>query len=99
MAHLATAYPPLLRTALKTLRTLISVAWPRVAYHKGVMLKGLTTLWCRLEEYEPLSEELAEVQKATKLTTHTLLSELGTDIDEVKKLSEVNPRIETLLAA
>ena len=101
-APFATAYPPLLQVALQAVETIIVTDWPRMAYHRGEVLKGLVLCWCRIEDEKDCPAELKIVQRqikhSVKLLTAVLKRELDTE-PEYKLLVESDDRLEQLLVA
>ena len=77
-APFATAYPPLLLASLTAMDAVIINAWPRVANHRGEMLRGLTICWCRIKE-ESFSTELSEVKEGIQRTVRLLTNILRRD--------------------
>ena len=99
-APFVTAYPPLLQVALQTLATIISNGWPRVAYHRGGILEGLTICWCRIQEEEKPSDPLLAVQQSIRDIVRILTcleSEGETVKAEFRSLSESDDRLRSLL--
>lgn len=99
-APFATAYPALLQASVKAVQTIIITDWPRIAHHRGEILKGLAMCWCRIEDEERQSQELIavreNVEQAVQLLTHavTLDSKL---IDEYQTLIDSDSRLRDML--
>ena len=75
-------------------------AWPRIAYHRGEVLRGLTICWCRIQEEDSLSEELREVEESVRRTLRLLTNVLRRDVDveeEYRILIDGNDRLADLL--
>ena len=99
-APFATAYPPLLQAALHAVQTIIVVDWPRMAYHRGEVLKGLVVCWCRIEDEGDRSAELKVVQRQIKHGVKLLTAVLKRELDiepEYKLLVESDDRLGQLL--
>ena len=104
-APFATAYPPLLQSALQAIETIIVTNWPRIAYHRGEILKGLVVCWCRTEEEEEEEEEnhsaeLEKVRAKLRECVKLLTAVLERDVDvkpEYRLLIESDNRLEQLL--
>jgi len=97
----ATAYPPLLQASVKSIRAIIVTAWPRVAYHRGDILQGLTICWCRIEEQETESEELRIIKEDVKDTVRLLTVVLEMDVnvaEDYRQLIDSDNRLQGLLA-
>lgn len=87
------AEPVALLSAVKTMKTVITNAWPRMWFWHGEILKGLTAGWIAMSEEKERWESIAEkkgdayasdilqqtdvVCKELRLTTETLLAALG----------------------
>lgn len=84
-APLATAYPPLLKASLNAAQMIILNAWPRIAHHRGEILKGLTLCWCRLRVEETKSKELKDIQRDIERTTKLLTSVVRRIVDVVEE--------------
>lgn len=78
-APFATAYPPLLIVSLKTLETVIRECRPRVAYHRGEILRGLCVCWCRIKEEGSEKEGLGDVRGSLREVVQILTGALGED--------------------
>ena len=61
-APFATAYPALLQTSVKAVKTIIVTGWPRIAHYRGEILKGVIICWCRIWDEEVQSQELNAVR-------------------------------------
>lgn len=82
------------------MQTIILTAWPRIAYNRGEILKGLTICWCRIEEQESTSDELHEVREKIKSTVSLLTSVLErvvNVVDEYQSLIDSDGRLQKLL--
>lgn len=99
-APFATAYPPLLQAALHAIETIILVDWPRIAYHRGEILRGLTVCWCKVDEEKSQAADLEEVQvkirHCVNLLTVVLKRDVAVELD-YKTLIESDNRLERLL--
>lgn len=71
-APFATAYPPLLQASVKAVQMIIVTDWPRIAHHRGEILKGVTICWCRIGDEEAQSQELKEVRKSIEQAVQLL---------------------------
>ena len=71
-APFALAYPPLLMSSLRTLQTMMLIAWPRVPHHRAEILTGLTVCWNRIEEQKSRSKELELLQQSLQTTASIL---------------------------
>ncbi|KAL9600388.1 MAG: hypothetical protein Q9219_003238 [cf. Caloplaca sp. 3 TL-2023] len=99
-APFATAYPPLLQTALQTLRAVILNGWPRVSSHKGEILEGLVICWCRIDDEEP-DPTLLATRKMIEDISHVLMHLLRNEDaakKEIQMLRNYDPRFKALLA-
>ena len=99
-APFATTYPPLLQASVKLIQTIIVTHWPRISHHKGEILKGITTCWCRIGEDEVQSQELKEVRKgidqAVQLLTCVVTGSVEV-VGEYKILIDSDNRLRDLL--
>lgn len=99
-APFATAYPPLLQASVKALQTIIVADWPRIAHHRGEILKGVTICWCRIGDEEAQSQELKEVRESIKQAVQ-LLTCVVTGVNKVEEeyqnLIDSDSRIQDLL--
>ena len=75
--------------------------WPRVAHHRGEILEGLITCWCRIQEEESLSPELKAVNESCERTVKKLTAVLkeGVDVEgEYKVLVDNDSRLQRILS-
>ncbi|KAI4123291.1 MAG: hypothetical protein LQ338_005340 [Usnochroma carphineum] len=100
-APFATAYPPLVETAVETLRAVVVNGWPRVGYHRGEILEGLVVCWCRIdEEEEERRGELTGVKSGIEEVVRAVVQILRDDEvarAEIQMLRRFDPRFEALL--
>ena len=81
--------------------------WPRISYHRGEILKGLTVCWCRIKDQGEVSKgkvskELEKVQESIEKAVRLLTSVLKTDVDVVEEyriLVDSDVRLRDLLVA
>ncbi|KAL9030954.1 MAG: hypothetical protein Q9196_000975 [Gyalolechia fulgens] len=102
IAPFATAYPPLLGTALQTLRAIVVNGWPRVAFHRGEILEGLVMCWCRIEDEEEPTSELVGIKERIEDVLRAVVQLLRYDehaTEELQAISHYDARLETLLGA
>ena len=96
----ATAYPPLLLAALQALEAILKFDWPRVAYHRGEILRGLVTCWLKVEEEDQQRNELEDVrtmiQQDLDLLTAVLTRNVGFE-SEYRSLANSDRRLEKVL--
>lgn len=74
--------------------------WPRVAYHRGGILRGLTVCWCRIKDEEVISMELKKVQESVRRAVRILTAVLERDVDvkeEYQVLIDSDERLRELL--
>ncbi|KAF6232717.1 hypothetical protein HO173_009156 [Letharia columbiana] len=99
-APFATAYPPLLQASVKAVQTIIVADWPRIAHHRGEILKGLTVCWCRIGFEEAQCQELKQVQesieRAVQLLTCVLMGKVLL-VEEYQTLIDSDSRLRDLL--
>ncbi|KZF23230.1 poly A polymerase C-terminal region-like protein [Xylona heveae TC161] len=99
-APFATAYPPLLATTLSALENVITIDWPRMALHRGEILRGLTSCWCKLKEDEASDHTTLKqsTKNAVKLLTAAVKSDAQVELaSEFKLLVESDERLSDLL--
>ncbi|KAI9667504.1 MAG: CCA tRNA nucleotidyltransferase, mitochondrial [Bathelium mastoideum] len=96
---LGPAYPPLLTAATKALQTVMLNCWPRMAFWRGEILKGLTICWLRLAQEDTLNQELQiakeELQKTAQILAAAVRQEVDIDAD-FQQLTLADQRLETL---
>jgi tRNA nucleotidyltransferase (CCA-adding enzyme) len=98
----ATAYPPLLLASATATQAITVTDWPRVAYHRSELLKGLAICWCRIDAEQQKSKDLKNVQEMIEQATRLLTSVLERDVDvdvaaEYQILIDSEPRLQSLL--
>ena len=100
-APFATSYPPLLLSCLDTLEIVLADCWPRVAHHRGEILRGLTILWVRIDEEGNMRMELGKVRERTRRAVRGLEKVLEGEGFEYKQewvmLREGDERLNDLL--
>ena len=99
-APFATAYLPLLQVSVKAVQTIIVADWPRIAHHRGEILKGLTICWCHIEDEKGRSQELKEardsITRAVQLLTCVVTGKV-TVVEEYQTLIDSDSRLRDLL--
>lgn len=101
---LGPAYSPLLVEAAKTLQVVIGNAWPRIAVHRGEVLKGICVCWIRLHEEENENDRFNDVRKELRTAVGMLAAatEAGQeDVDlkaEFEMLVKADERLGDLLS-
>lgn len=102
---LGPAYPPLLRAAAKAVQAVQLNAWPRIAVHRGEVLRGVTVCWIRVCEQGQRGQEAVELE-AVKQELRTCVEMLAAvlkedqDVDlqkEAAMLVEADERLSGLL--
>ena len=76
--------------------------WPRISYHRGEILKGLTICWCRIKDQGEVSREVEKVQESIEKVVRLLTSVLKADVDVVEEyriLVDSDARLRDLLVA
>lgn len=99
-APFATAYPPLLQASVKAVQTIIIADWPRIAHHRGEILKCVTICWCRIGDEEAQSQELNEVREGIKQAVQLLTCVVTRDVkvaEEYQTLINSDGRLRDLL--
>lgn len=88
--------PALLSTAATTSKVIIVNSWPRMAFHRGEVLKGLTVCWINLsKEDSDHADTKASLKEAAVLLQTALQNEV--DIDkEFKELIATEKTLEGL---
>ena len=74
--------------------------WPRISHHRGEILKGITTCWCRIGEDEVQSEELNEVRKSIEKAVQLLTCVVTGStkmVEEYENLVDSDSRLRDLL--
>ncbi|KAI9821707.1 MAG: CCA tRNA nucleotidyltransferase, mitochondrial [Pycnora praestabilis] len=99
-APFGTTYTPLLIAAARTLQTIILTDWPRIANHRGEILRGLTICWCKLEEEDSPLDELETVKFVIKDAARILKAAVADEVDidaDFQALMTADKRLEHLL--
>ena len=94
------AYPPLIHVSISVLQQLFSIAWPRLAYYRGELLKGLTISWLKIQEDGKESNELEGIRRDIEISLEMLTVILEMEIDvntEYRTLIDRDPRLQKLL--
>lgn len=79
---LGPAYPPLLRAAAKAVQAVQLNAWPRIAVHRGEVLRGVTVCWIRVCEQGQRGGEEAVELEAVKQELRTCVEMLAAVLKE-----------------
>ncbi|KAF2754439.1 poly A polymerase C-terminal region-like protein [Pseudovirgaria hyperparasitica] len=92
------AYPPLLVRASLALQVIMRNSKPRLAFHRGGILKGLCVCWIRLEDH---GGEFADVRAELRNTAIMLREAIEGDsiaiADEINRLLAEDKRLQGLL--
>ena len=83
-------------------QTIVVASWPRVAHHRGEILKGLTICWCRIRDEEAQSQELKDVRESIEQAVQLLtcvLTERVQVVEEYQILIDSDSRLRDLLIA
>ena len=82
------------------MQTIIVTDWPRIAHHRGEILKGLAMCWCRIADEETQSQELVavrgNVEQAVQLLTYAVTPDSKL-VDEYQTLIDSDSRLGDLL--
>ena len=82
------------------MQTIIVTDWPRIAHHRGEILKGLAMCWCRIGDEETQSQELVavreNVEQAVQLLTYAVTPDYKL-VDEYQILIDSDSRLGDLL--
>lgn len=101
-APFATAYLPLLQASVNAVRTIIVADWPRIAHHRGEILKGVTVCWCRIGDEDAQSRELREVRESIEQAVQLLTCVVKGNVkvvEEYQTLIDSDSRLRDLLVA
>lgn len=79
--RLATAYLPMLTSAVRAMQAVILNAWPRMKEHRGEVLKGLTICWVNLHDMD--DESVAMTKKEMKDAFQMLRLAIGSEDSEI----------------
>lgn len=92
------AHPPTLLAATKSLQSVILNGWPRMAFNRGEVLKGITLCWIHVQDEQ--MEGLEDVRKELKMTVLMLKDAVGLeDIQtDFKALVDADPRLDALFS-
>lgn len=100
VAPFSASYPPLVQASLRSLDAIILNDWPRLPFHRGVILEGLITCWCRIKNEDTPSNELLSLRESIEHTVKVLASVLkGTVnvVEEYQSLVDSDGRLQRLL--
>ena len=79
---LSPTHPPLLVAAAKALQSVILNSWPRIAYHRGEVLKGLAICWINLSrENDSFADVKQQLQHDVRLLDAVVQNEAGIQDD------------------
>ena len=99
-APFASAYPALLQASVEAVKIITITDWPRIAHHRGDILKGLTICWCRIQDEEVQSQELntvrEKIEQAVQLLTYAVTLDAKL-VDEYQVLIDSDSRLRDLL--
>ena len=93
-------YPPLTHESVKGVQQLISIAWPRILYYRGEVLRALTMSWLSIQEDGRDSSELKEIRNTIEASLKMLSAILGKGVDvsaEYQMLIDSDSRLQKLL--
>ncbi|KAL9096934.1 MAG: hypothetical protein Q9165_000898 [Trypethelium subeluteriae] len=93
------AYPPLLIVAAKTLQTVILNCWPRMAFWRGEILKGMTICWLRIAEEDRSDAQLVSVEEELQKTVQMLAAAVDQEVEidgDFQQLIAADERLERL---
>jgi tRNA nucleotidyltransferase (CCA-adding enzyme) len=76
----------LLKASAVTLQAVILNDWPRIAYYRGEIIKGITACWCTIQEDGRLSEEFEDIRVVLKQDVELLKVALEADITSVQEI-------------
>ena len=99
-APFAAAYPALLQASAEAVQTILVADWPRIAHHRGEILKGVTICWCRIKDEEAQSQELDGVQESIEQVVQLLTRTVARDsrlVEECQILIDSDGRLRDLL--
>ena len=95
---LGPAYPPLLLSAVRCLKNVILLTWPRVHMYRAEILKGIVACWIRIAtepEMEELRSEIVITVKALQVASGVKSNETDEDI---KKLTDTSVALQELFS-
>ena len=95
-------YPPLLQALVISIQSIIVIHWPRMSYHRGEIMRGLSTCWLRIKDCEIESKELLQIQQGIENAMRLLQAVLQSDVDVAKDyqiLVDSDSRLRDLLVA
>ena len=93
------AYPPLLMAAIKALQTVMYNCWPRAAFWRTEILKGITLCWLRIADEDRSNKELLAVEEELQKTVQILATAVSQEIDideDFQQLMSADDRLERL---
>ena len=85
-----------------SIQAIIVNLWPRMAYHRGEIMRGLLICWCRIKHCEVESRELLQIQQGIENAMRLLKAVLRSDVDDgedYRILVDSDPRLGDLLVA
>jgi len=79
----------LLKASAVTLQAIILNDWPRIAYYRGEILKGITACWCTIQEDGRVSEQFEDIRVVLKQDVGLLKAALDADIASVQEIDDL----------
>ena len=73
-----------------------------MSYHKGEIMRGLSTCWCRIKDCEVESRERLQIQQGIEDAMRLLKAVLQSDVDvteDYRVLCDSDTRLRDLLVA
>lgn len=87
---LGIVYPPLLKSATKTLQTVILNAWPRISLYRLQIIRSLAVCWVRVADLDNMHDLKDELQRAAGMLQTAVMSTTTALPDEIRTLKREN---------
>ena len=85
---------------MEAVQTILVADWPRIARHRGEILKGVIICWCRIKDEEAQSQELDAVQESIEQVVQLLKCTVACDsrlVEECQTLIDSDGRLRDLI--
>ncbi|MCJ1250460.1 hypothetical protein MMC30_007688 [Trapelia coarctata] len=80
------AHPPLLKASALALQAIILNDWPRIAYYRGDILRGITACWCGMQDDGRTSKEFEDIRVVLKQGVGLLKAALDADVASIQEI-------------
>ena len=95
---LGPAYPPLLKSAVETLQSVILSTWPRVSLHRLQIVKALAVCWVRIADLNNMQDLKDELQKAANMLQTAVMATTAELAEEIRALESEDNTLKGLFS-